>query len=186
MAWRNWKHESRGDWGRDVPDGQGLSREELTVGSLQRIADALERIADLLDPAKRSEAHKAAREKAARDADRDLWRQWCDIVTSDQGERMVVRPTKKFFGQAKPDVAEKRAIERVAFLARRHFDAGPPAGYEFRSPPTEEEKAAIRKAIAEFNPATFDWAGFVATVTMSDLLRSRFLAVLGRMPGGRP
>ena len=42
MPYKNYKEKSKSSWGRNVPDGEGLTLEEIQIGCLQRIADATE------------------------------------------------------------------------------------------------------------------------------------------------
>lgn len=46
MTFKPYREESRTNWGRDVPDNQSLSRDDLQFGAMLRIADACERMAE--------------------------------------------------------------------------------------------------------------------------------------------
>lgn len=45
MGFKNYRDESRRNYGRELPDRDGVSLEQLNAGSLQRIADAAETMA---------------------------------------------------------------------------------------------------------------------------------------------
>jgi len=42
MPYKNYKEKSKSSWGRNVPDGEGLTCEVIQTGCMQRIADAAE------------------------------------------------------------------------------------------------------------------------------------------------
>ena len=44
-VFKNYREESRAEWGQNMEEGESLSREQLKLGCLLRIADSLEKIA---------------------------------------------------------------------------------------------------------------------------------------------
>ena len=94
MTRKTWKTESRLDYGNDVHEDSGLTIEAINAGSLQRIADATEKMAvrhtDLM------------RERDSFKASRDYWeKQYEDAVRSNRSLRGQITKLKNALAAAR-------------------------------------------------------------------------------------
>ncbi len=179
MPYKNWKQESRGEWQTNIADGGYLTNELIQLGCVQRIADALEKIAERLDPLWRKRTHEAIKAKEDRSRNIDAWHA---ILDSDHCN-VIKKWIAVYFRPFKPTKEEKAAIDKCTWRIYRWMQGpgfyGPGKFGEF--PPTPERKDEVRARRDSFDPATFDWTA----IELTPLMRGRLDGLLERMKAGK-
>lgn len=49
MKWRNYREWSKASWGRSTHDNEEINNSEVQLGAVLRVADAMDRLADLIE-----------------------------------------------------------------------------------------------------------------------------------------
>jgi hypothetical protein len=165
----SYESDSKSSWGIEVPSGKThtTSTDRISAGSLQRIARALERIADSMDPDGRSETDKIKEKYTFISA-------WCE-QPGRRFKRMVADALHRYFAPASPDRLEKalfRDLRQRIFVTLDKY----PADFGTR-PPSDREVEEVRARYASFDPARFDWSvvrlGTVRKARLEGLLKRR-------------
>lgn len=143
MAWHSWKEDSRVNWGNDREENASPGREPLGIGCLQRIADALERIADCLDPRTKRKIEERADQERQEELDREPRKEWWKEAFNPATDLLRDKLREFGFGGSTAMTLQRKVFE--------HW--GIEAWGENR--PTLEE---MKTRIDAFGPASFDWS----------------------------
>lgn len=142
-----WKDHSREEWQTRAELSKEFIRDDVKLGCLQRIAESLERIADLMDPEKQKEKEKEAKV-------RKLWamrEQW-NVKGIDRIGSILERKVRDYFGT--PIVGGKN----LAAARTRQVGAGIYWYHPDQQPPCSEEERDRRVETWEaVDPAQVDW-----------------------------
>lgn len=140
----SWNEESRKPWGKTLDDGQFLSNQDILVGCLQRIANALEGIEKGINPERREAKRKLEEEKAS----------W---ALSEHNYNVVETPLEsalKALYRGKPDrAAMKESIRKVTHKLVWQINGR-------------------GERLSSFDPIAFDWSQILSTV--GPVTRARF------------
>lgn len=90
-TFKNYREESRAIWGQKMEEGKTLDREQIQLGAILRIADALEKFAENFDFLRRDRDWQLERVKSL-------------TARLDKAERSN-RALRGYLKQLKPDVA---------------------------------------------------------------------------------
>lgn len=184
MPWKSWKSESRIDWGVDLGDGKYLDNERIQLGAILRIADALEKLCELLDPVKRANLERKAAEeieenklRAERIKNRALW-----PTLKNHECKAIMKKARERFAPAKPTQDEKKAYAWF-YTCIESWLLGDVAYQEKASrSPTPEEVAAFQSRLAMAMTPDFDCRPFLNDLTPKQ--RGRIAAILDRLDSG--
>ncbi len=125
--------------------------EQVTAGALQRIADALERLAVLSDPGAMEKRRNDAEEGRNLAAWRDM--RWAAFKDVDKKVRTAFRTRdRRASGSLKPLAYGALKVIQSAWVHGLEY------GEKSRRPPNEDEMKAMSAAVREFDPLTFDWS----------------------------
>lgn len=142
----NWKDRSREDWQTRAENSREFIREDVKLGCLQRIAESLERIADLLDPGKQRQKEEASKTKELWDK-RHAW--------NARGRNLAIeifeKKLRRYFGKLQVGGKDLR------YPLVKCFEI--PFWFALESlPPCEEaERDLMVEKCKEFEPSQFDW-----------------------------
>ena len=108
MPWRDFRDIARDRWGRDYANGQVIGNDAFHIGCLQRIADALETIADRLHPGEQERLrHKMDEDKELRERYRKMAPWWHALDDAAQALQRRLR------GLFDPKVRQSTRIGRA-------------------------------------------------------------------------
>jgi hypothetical protein len=147
---KSYRDMSRDEW---VPRAdRGMEREDVDTGALQRIADALERLADLHDPVVQARRAAEAEAEAKRQAEREAY--WKELEVwgglRQKINAIVFGRMSSAFGE--PARAARRFFDDVMERTTRRFSRQ--VGGRWR---TEDHAALAEEIAGGFDPLTFDW-----------------------------
>jgi hypothetical protein len=164
----SYREHSEGWWTKTANPDDYPGDVPLVIGCLQRIADALEKIANRLDPEWRLEdaQRRAKRKEMERDnAVLDEWQKALRPLWQS------IRTAIWWIAKHHPESAKRPVIRNLAsHVYWRHRD-------ELRDcsrSPTEEDAPAIAEVARSFDPLTYDWSA----VKMTALCRQRLNVAL--------
>lgn len=108
MAFYTFRDLSRDYMGRNYPEPKNFSVEDITAGAIQRIADAVERIADTL--------YASSPEGIADKKNEEDWEELLSVA-EDVGRKIELRFKKNFPAWLKTSHAAYRSITKPAWIA---------------------------------------------------------------------
>lgn len=174
---------SRRRWSPSTPVP---SVDDIRTGALLRIADALERLAALSDPA---DLQRRADALAARRADEERHKKaaaHADKWAAFEPDRRTLRlKINAFFRPAKPTVKERGAMTAACYAIAQYLSGDDlcPGRTVWERDPTPEEVLRIG-ARHPFDPEAFDWTSLRLTPLMAgrlaELLKRRAEALAAR------